>query len=171
MKKIGVDMKIQDIMTKNPKACRPETDLAAAAMMMWDGDCGVLPVVDDQNKVRGVITDRDICIAVASKHRRAEEIHVKEVTNGALFSCRPDDTPKKALKSMSEHRIRRLPVTDKDGHLQGMVSLNDLALSAKHGKGAEISEGELLKTLQAICRHPRGTMAPKKQKNRRTAAA
>lgn len=166
----GVLMKVLDIMSENPRFCRPETDLAAAAMMMWDGDCGVLPVVDEKNKVRGVITDRDICIAVGSKHRRAEEIQVREVVNGTLFSCRPEDSVKKALKIMSDHQIRRIPVLGSGGDLKGVISINDMILALKNGKSdKELSAVDLLKAIQAICKHRRGGTL--KKKNLRTAAA
>ncbi|RMF85681.1 MAG: CBS domain-containing protein, partial [Nitrospinota bacterium] len=75
-------MHVKEVMTSAVRSCRPETDLAAAAMLMWDGDCGVLPVIDQANKVLGVITDRDICMAVATKHRPASATTVGEVLSG-----------------------------------------------------------------------------------------
>ena len=62
-------MKTQDVMTREVHTCRPDTDLAMAAMQMWDGDFGVLPVVADGGEVVGMITDRDICMATASKNQ------------------------------------------------------------------------------------------------------
>src|SRR6516162_5101601 len=72
-------MKVQDVMTYDVQTCRPETNLADAAMRMWRGDCGILPIIADGQKVVGVITDRDICVAAATKHRDPANIRVKEV--------------------------------------------------------------------------------------------
>lgn len=144
------------MMTQPVLSCTPETNLATAAMEMWDGDCGIIPVIDADRKVKGVITDRDICMAVATKHRRAEEITAGEVLNGRVFECHPNDDLKVALKQMAKHQIRRIPVTDAEGKLQGIVSLNDLVLLAKESKGkktAEISMEDVVKTMKAICGH------------------
>jgi CBS domain-containing protein len=157
-------MKVMEIMSSSPTSCRPETDLAAAAMMMWDGDCGILPIVTEDQKLRGVITDRDICIALGSRHRRAEEMTVQEVSNAAVFSCRPEEDVHKAMTTMSQHQIRRLPVTSPEGKLVGMVSLKDLVLavgkSEKGRKGSELKVEEVLRTFQDICQNNRA----KKQK-------
>ncbi len=65
-------MKVQSIMTRDVEACTAETNLADAAMIMWRNDCGVVPVVEEPDRrVIGLITDRDICMAVATKDRRA----------------------------------------------------------------------------------------------------
>lgn len=163
-------MKVREIMTPLPKACGPETDLAAAAMMMWDGDCGILPIVSEDHKLKGVITDRDICIALGSRHRRAEEMTVQEVSHGALFSCRPEDDVHKALETMGQHQIRRLPVVGLEGNLMGMLSINDLALavgkSEKGRKADDLTGEEVLKTFQDICQNIRS----KKQKKGAVAA-
>lgn len=78
-------------MTSDVKTSRPETDLAEAVRNMWEGDCGALPVVSDDGGVTGVITDRDICIAVATRGRAADRMAVREVArdNGHRVSRRP----------------------------------------------------------------------------------
>lgn len=152
-------MKVSDIMQVAPRTCRPETDLAAAAMMMWDGDCGVLPVVGEDQKLRGIITDRDICIALASRHRKAEEMSVREVSNGRLYSCSTEDDLREAVKTMAEHQVRRLPVLDRKGKLAGILSMKDVlcAVKPKIGrKSAEIGANEVVAALQAIVRNHRG---------------
>lgn len=159
-----------DIMSASPMSCRPETDLAAAAMMMWDGDCGILPIITEDQKLRGVITDRDICIALGSRHRRAEEMTVQEVSNAAVFSCRPEDDIHKAMETMGLHQIRRLPVTGPGGNLVGMISMKDLVLAVakpeKGRKAGELKGEEILKTFQDICQNNRS----KKQKRGSVAA-
>src|SRR5262245_11710178 len=71
-------MKVKDLMTTDVKRCSPETNLAAAAKIMWEGDCGAVPVTDERDHVVGVITDRDICIAAATRPRTEGEIPVKD---------------------------------------------------------------------------------------------
>src|SRR5215468_8957166 len=83
-------MKVRELMTKGVEACSRDANLSAAAMIMWRMDCGAVPVVNDRHVV-GMITDRDICVAVATKHRRAEDITVGEVINGSLHRVSEDD--------------------------------------------------------------------------------
>lgn len=125
-------MKVQQLMSKQPEFCGPNHDLAAAAMIMWRSDCGVVPVVDPAtNRTIGVLTDRDICMAVATQHRRAAEIRVREVMSGRLISVHPQDDIRAAMDAMKSERVRRLPVVDADDHLQGVLSISDLLLSAQ----------------------------------------
>jgi CBS domain-containing protein len=146
-------MKVHEAMTQRVVSCSPGDDLAAAAMVMWRNDCGVVPVVDDERRAIGVITDRDICMAVATRHLRAEEIRVADALGAKLYALRPDDTLRVALDTMKRERVRRLPVLDDDRKLLGMLSINDLIrLSARHktrppaGLGTE----DLLEALRII---------------------
>ena len=82
---------------------------------MWDYDCGALPVVNEAGHVIGMITDRDIAIAAATKRRPAAEIAVSEVISGNVCSCVRDDDIKSALKTMRHEKVRRLPVVKADG--------------------------------------------------------
>lgn len=148
-------MKVREVMSKRVGTCSPESDLAEAAMLMWRHDCGVVPVVQgDGREVVGVITDRDICMAVATRHRRADEIRVDQVMTGKLFRVGPDDDLKTALATMRREAVRRLPVVNPNGGLEGVLSLSDIAHAAARnpkqghpGVGAE----EVLSTYRAIC--------------------
>src|SRR6476660_3604798 len=110
-------MKVAEVMTRSVQSCTPETNLATAAMQMWDGDCGALPVVDDDDRVLGMITDRDICIAAATNHQDIACIKVGEVTTGEVQSCAPETSVRDALRIFEQARVRRLPVVDKDNKL------------------------------------------------------
>jgi CBS domain-containing protein len=146
-------MKVQDVMTYAVQSCSPETNLSAAAMQMWRGDFGVLPVVAS-GKVVGIITDRDICMAAATKHRDPTKIRVKEVISGNVYGCSPDTEIGQALKIMREKQVRRLPIINaEDQSLCGILSLNDIALKAHDAKGAELSSQDVENTLKAICTH------------------
>jgi CBS domain-containing protein len=151
-------MKAEEIMTKDVQSCRPGASLAQAAALMWDFDCGAMPVVDDSNRVMGMITDRDIAIASATKGRRATEITVGEVMSGNVYACAMDEDVKSALKTMRRERVRRLPVIGADGKLAGILSINDVVLRADVGKGRqapEISYEDVVGTFKAVCDHSR----------------
>ena len=147
-------MKVQDVMTYGVQTCRPESNLADAAMRMWRNDCGVLPVVADGAKVVGMITDRDICMAAATKHRDPANIRVKEVISGKVYGCSPDTDIHEALKIMQQKQVRRLPIISaEDGKLAGILSMNDVALRAKAERKAELSAEDVENTLRAVCTH------------------
>ena len=94
-------MKVQDVMTDEVQTCSPETNLATVAMQMWRGDFGAMPVVAGR-KVVGMITDRDICMAAATKHRDPANIRVKEVISGQVYGCSCDTDIHEALKIMQQ---------------------------------------------------------------------
>ncbi len=151
-------------MTQVVQSCWPETNLAEAAMQMWRGDFGALPVVAGE-KVVGMITDRDICMATATRHLDPATIRVKEVTSGKVYSCSPDTEVHEALKIMREKRVRRLPIINaEDGKLAGILSLNDIALKAEGGVRAELSAEDVEMTLRSICAHPSLPLAKPFQK-------
>jgi CBS domain-containing protein len=143
-------MKIKDIMTAEPRTCSLVTNLAAAAALMLDGDCGILPVVED-GKLVGVVTDRDMFIALATRNKPASEIAVGEVVQTPVQTCGPDDDVHVALATMKQHRIRRLPVEGFGGTVMGVVSMNDILLAA--GTRKPVRDAEVVDTFQAICAH------------------
>jgi CBS domain-containing protein len=140
-------------MTSNVKTCRPDTNLAEAGRDMWEGDCGALPVVNDEGRVTSMITDRDICIALATKGRPADRVAVREVAQSHAYTCQPEDDASAALHTMKAHQVRRLPVVDADGHIRGILSLNDVVT---HPGSA--SPTEVVSALASICAH-RGPIA------------
>lgn len=155
-------MKVRDIMTKTAFSCRSGMSLAEAGALMWEHDCGLLPLLNDAGKVTGVITDRDVCIAVSTKDRLPSQIQIGEVARPSAIVCSPDDDIHSALKTMSKERIRRLPVVNTDGNLVGVLSMNDIVLQAERGDGRrpEVSFEEVVRTFQAICAHPAGKTRP-----------
>lgn len=155
-------MKVQEVMNNQVQSCRPDTNLAAAGAVMWDYDCGTLPVVDDAGHVVGVITDRDIAIAAATKGRPAGEIPVRDVISGTVYSCEEHDDIHAALKIMRHAKVRRLPVVNVAGRLQGILCLNDIALRAEEAHGRhvpELSYEDAMSTFKAVCEHRAATVA------------
>ena len=149
-------MKVRDIMTTDVGSCGLETNLAAAARIMWEKDCGSVPVLDHEGRVIGIITDRDICMALTTRNHLASEVTVGDVMGGTVKTCAPDDETSAALKTMQAAQLRRLPVVGGDGKLVGILALNDIILNSKQGKskkGAHISHGEVMDALKALSRH------------------
>jgi CBS domain-containing protein len=144
-------MKIKDIMTSQPATCLPTTNLAAAAELMLSADCGILPVVDDEGKLVGIVTDRDMYIALATRNMRASQLTVGDVARTEVFTCGPDDDVHSALAAMKQHRIRRLPVEGFGRTVAGIVSMNDILLAA--GPRKAVRNDDVVTTLQAICAH------------------
>jgi CBS domain-containing protein len=149
-------MKVREVMTRNPNSCRPDSTLPDAARIMANVDCGVLPVVDDETRVVGILTDRDICLAVGAKDRLPSEILVKEIMKPKIVACSPDDDVHIALRTMKNNRVRRLPVLDERGKMTGILSMDDVVLHAGEikKKKEDLTYGEAVTTLKAIYRRP-----------------
>jgi CBS domain-containing protein len=147
-------MKVKELMSTDVKSCTPETDLATVARMMWDGDCGIIPVVDGQRHITGVITDRDICIAAATRSLDPAQIRAGDAMTRNVTTCLEDDDPRSALQALKEHRVRRLPVVNRQDRLVGVLSLNDLVRRAECRQGIGVPGEEFLETLRVICAHP-----------------
>ena len=149
-------MRVEQLMARPVQSCRAEDTLARAAQLMWDHDCGSLPVCGGNGVTRvvGVITDRDICMCALFQNKPLQELRVSEAMAKQVQVCRPSDTLADAEKAMRETRIRRLPVIDEQDALVGMISLADLAQEAARERAAtsqEITETEVGDTLAAIC--------------------
>lgn len=145
-------MQIKQVMTSDVATCQPDANLAVVAKLMWDRDCGFVPVIDATEKLVGVITDRDICIASATRRKAPEQITAARAMRGQpIHTCAPDDTIETALATMKEFKVRRLPVVAADGALTGIVSMNDVVLASRQKEGP--AAAEIVSTLAAICAH------------------
>jgi CBS domain-containing protein len=145
-------MKVSDVMTSPVATCLPETNLAQAAALMWEHDCGVLPVLAVTGELVGVVTDRDICIALGTRNIPSSDLSVRDVIQDRTLICKSSDDIHVALQTMRGGKVRRLPVVNDDGHLQGIVSIDDVVLLAdSDGKmGSAISYADVVTTLRGI---------------------
>lgn len=145
-------MQVKEIMTSDVAHCGPQSALAEAAMIMWHKDCGSVPVVNHEGKAIGIVTDRDICMALVTRNRAASQISVGEVIGGLVRVCSPDDDVETALATMQHAQVRRLPVVDRDGTLRGILSISDaLRYTGKNEKKQKrVSRKKVLQTLRAI---------------------
>ena len=153
-------MKVNEVMTSEPRTCTPDMTVADAAHQMWAGDCGVLPVVDDGELV-GVVTDRDMYMALATRNEHAAWLKVGAVMTRNVVTGKADDDLTTALQRMGEARVHRLPIVEADGSLVGILSMNDVVRVAGTASGPRTDE--VLAALRAIC-------GPRRRARRRSAA-
>ena len=142
---------VHDIMRVRVYTCSQSDTLHRAAQIMWEKDCGCLPVVDEGRVVRAVITDRDICMAALTQGVALTDTSVASAMSRSLSVCSPDDSVESVKELMREAQIRRVPVADANGVLIGMVSLADIARYLRpRGPKAQGSISQLIDTLAAI---------------------
>jgi CBS domain-containing protein len=155
-------MKVREVMRNQAVFCALETTLAAAIELMRNNSCGFLPVVGEGGNVIGVITDRDISIALGTRNEKPGDVLVKDVmlpeqyTFPKLFPCTPDDDIHCVLKTMRMEKIRRVPVVDREGGLLGILSMDDIVLRACACAGKQdISCKDVVDAYKDICGHPK----------------
>lgn len=119
-------MKIQECMTKKVELANPQMTLSQAAKKMRDGDFGFLPV-GENDKLIGVITDRDIAVRAVAKGLDPNKTNVREAISEGVLYCYDDQTVEDVAHNMGEKQIRRLPVLNRQKRMVGVVSIGDLA--------------------------------------------
>jgi CBS domain-containing protein len=147
-------MNVGQLMKSTVATCGCDDTLVAAARLMWDGDFGCVPVTDDEQRLVGMITDRDICMAGYLEGRPLGAIKVGDVMAKEVHSCRREDSLAAAESLMRTERIRRLPVVDSDQHVVGILSLNDIACEwdrERRSGARETSADEVAETLASVC--------------------
>ncbi len=147
-------MKVNELMSRSACSCGMHANLAEAAAQMWQHDCGALPVLDEDGKVMGMVTDRDLAMAVAFGDRRPSDVQVTELAKEGIYFCHADDDIERALEVMAQQQVRRLPVVDGDDRLLGVLALNDVILNAEpRRRKSAVSYADVMPTLQAISEH------------------
>ncbi|MBI4206579.1 MAG: CBS domain-containing protein [Betaproteobacteria bacterium] len=129
-------MQVSKVMTREVKLASPEDTLQHAAQMMDDIDCGILPVAEDDRLV-GMLTDRDITVRAVAQGKAPDRCHVRDVMSHDIKYIYEDESLEDAARNMSQLQVRRLPVLNRDKRLVGIVSLGDLAIKdTKSAAGA-----------------------------------
>jgi len=124
----SIAMIVRDLMSENVHCCSPSDSLTRAAEIMWNGDCGAIPVVDEESHVVGIVTDRDVCMHALMSGQPLHDCRVADAMSADVCACGASDSVEAAQALMRRRRVRRLPVVDRDRHLIGILSINDLAL-------------------------------------------
>jgi CBS domain-containing protein len=130
-------------MTAKVSVANGEMTLQAVAKILRDGDIGVLPVVENEtNKLLGLVTDRDIVVRAVAEGRGIET-PVSQIMTTTLYTAKPDDFAFQAIRTMGDKQVRRVPIVNEEGVLQGIVSMADVALEME-------DEREIAETLEEI---------------------
>jgi len=140
-------------MTRDVATVTPNETLEQAAQLMWEADCGAIPVVDGGGMVVGIVTDRDVAMATLIQGRLLSEIPVMSIAAPEPCIAREDEPVELVESLMRNHQVRRVPIVDHEQRLVGIVSLNDIARHARHdGTHHDALSPEVVaSTLAAIC--------------------
>jgi CBS domain-containing protein len=117
---------VRDAMTENPRTLTPDSTIVEAARAMRDEDAGIMPVVDN-DRLAGVITDRDIAVRVVAEGRDPNSTSARDAMSDRVVTVDPAQDLDEAMRLMGEHQVRRLPVCEEDGRLVGMLAQADVA--------------------------------------------
>lgn len=150
-------MKISELMTRDVKSCALNETLNSAARIMWDHDCGCVPVVDAHRRLVGIVTDRDLSMAAYTQGLPLGAIPIERAMSSRVIACSPSDSVATAHRLMRTHEIHRLPVVNSSGALVGILSLSDLAHHARNqhptpASGTHEHAAEIFETVSAIRR-------------------
>jgi CBS domain-containing protein len=158
-------MLVSDIMTLQPNCCLAEATAQEAAGQMRQWAMGVLPVVEalETRKLVGIVTDRDLCMGVVASGRAPAHVTVRECMTREAICCAPGEPVVRALDTMRDHHVRRLPVVDSGGHIVGILSLTDII------RYAALPETEVVAAVAHIC-EPRGALGQRKSEVGATAS-
>lgn len=148
-------MNVEALMIRDVKTCGLGDTLHQAAQIMWEQDCGCVPVTDEKSRVLAMLTDRDVCMAAYFQDRPLGTLRVSDAMSNQIYACAPGDSIQDAERVMRERQVRRLPVTDPEGRLLGILSLNDIARAAGRGRETKkkqtVKTAEVGETLAGIC--------------------
>jgi CBS domain-containing protein len=145
-------MKVRDAMTWGASTCTAEQTLDRVGRIMWERNCGCVPVVDTDGDVVGMITDRDVSMAAYTQGRPLREIFVASAMSQNIYVCHEDDSIEQAEHVMRAKKVRRLPVLGADGDVVGVLSLGDLARQIVPGARRDGPVASAVaQTLGAIC--------------------
>jgi CBS domain-containing protein len=139
-------MQVAEIMSKDVSSCGPGMNAATAAELMWKRNCGSLPVVEDGGRVVGIVTDRDLFLALGTSNRSPGDVPVGEIMNRDIAFTTPGSDVRDALKTMAQRQLRRLPVVNDNGTLVGIVSVGDIAVRANDDIAMDV-----LSAFRAVC--------------------
>jgi CBS domain-containing protein len=143
-------MRIHDIMSKPVVVCGLNDTLNAVARLMWEHDCGVVPVVKEDGRIAGILTDRDLCMAAYTQGKALFDIPVVQAMAKKVFSCHGDDSLDSAAHIMTDNHVRRLPVLDDQDRPVGLVSFSDIVRVASETMHGHDADHEVLRELTVI---------------------
>lgn len=129
---------VSSLMTANPCCCQQDTSLQVVAQMMIDNDCGMIPVVDDDGKPVGTVTDRDIAVRIVARGKDLGSACACDAMTSPVHTVAMDASLRDAVCLMESEKVRRMLVVDADGKLAGVAAIADLALAGKDEATAQV---------------------------------
>lgn len=138
----GLSSPARSVMSAAVRTCSPSDSVNRAAQIFWENDCGVVPVVDGEAKLLGMLTDRDVCMAAYTQGRPLAEIAVESAMSKHIQAVLPDDSVEEVLATMSRAQVHRLPVVDAERRLLGIIALADLARWVRGLQTTQLGAGE-----------------------------
>jgi CBS domain-containing protein len=151
-------MNISELMPKDVVTCKTTDSLNRVAQLMWERRCGCMPVLDDAERVVGVLTDRDLCMAAYTQGKRLDDMLATAVMSRPVRTCLPSTNVEEVEDIMMAHGVRRVVVVESNGRLSGLVSLEDIARSGAEWDGRrEIDLERVSFALAEISRRNAGT--------------
>jgi CBS domain-containing protein len=143
----GAIMTCSDVMTKNPACCVPTDSVSRVAKIMKTQDVGSVPVCENQqnHKLIGIVTDRDLALQVVAEGHDANRTRVQDVMTKTPFTCHPEDDIHTALEAMQKKQVRRVPVVDRNGQLVGIIAQADIATRSAAPEDTAKTVGEISK--------------------------
>jgi CBS domain-containing protein len=152
-------MNVEQVMSRQVKACGAGDTLSAAAAIMWENDIGAVPVVEEHGRLVGIVTDRDICMAACFSNLPLASLQVGDHMSRQVFSVEPAASVEAAEQLMAEKQVRRLPVVGFEGELVGMITMGDLARAAVASHRREIDPREVAAILSRVVKARRPELA------------
>jgi CBS domain-containing protein len=158
-------MRIREVMTTSPRWCLLTDSASKVAGIMKDINAGIIPVVENEQGRRliGVVTDRDLCLEVSAESRDPAAVPVKDCMTRTLICCAPEDDVGRAIELMRDNQIRRIPIVDQQGTLQGIVSMADLL------HRADMPSGPIHETIKKVSEPSELSSKPRSQQLRKSA--
>jgi CBS domain-containing protein len=153
-------MNVKELMTNAPRTCSVTDSAADAARIMWERDCGVVPIVDQDGHVMGMVTDRDICMAAMFANEPISQIAIGNVMSRDVTTCEASENIEEAERRMRERQVRRLPVIQDGETLVGILSLSDV-VQALNAQGKRRDGRDVQTMVETVTRitQPRVDMA------------
>lgn len=131
-------MDVRSVMTPDPATCQVTSPLREVARLMLENDCGLVPVIDEQGRAVGTVTDRDIALRVVAEGRDPAQCTAQDCMTSPVASVNIESSLTEATELMESEQIRRVLVIDQDGRLCGVIAQADVALSGRDRKTAEL---------------------------------
>jgi CBS domain-containing protein len=122
----------REIMTRHVKSAQQDSSLREVARIMKEEDCGIVPVVDKQGRLRGLITDRDLVIRTLAEGRPPDNMHARDIMTDDVEAVTPDEDIHSIIALMGRRQVRRVPVVERDDRLVGIISMADIATRADY---------------------------------------